>query len=476
MRRARLSDWQRRLQSRQKDWRIRISRFAFESIPSLGTAEVPIVSPLTVFCGPNGTGKTTLLRALWATLDPAGASTVMAERRVNRAGSASADIVWSDTPSTLEVDFSVDLLQPRHVSVTPVVYVDSASETRKHQDFFSRFESVDEITNGAGMNVLDQKSLSEINYILQRDYRSVNLYEIEADGVIPFFEVAYANDRYDSRTMGSGEISAFYIWWMLKNMDKDSVVLIEEPEAFLSFACQQSIAEHIIVQIVDKHLCAIISSHSPPLISIMPKESLRFFFRGRTGVEIIANNPPPNYYEKIGIISHFEAIVFVEDALAADFCKGLLERIDASFARRVFIEVCGGDGEIVKAIQVTKNLRGPLSFIGLFDGDMRGKIPENALANSTCLPGQAAIEAVFREMVAGETAPLAELAGNTQLPVILATLEGADHHDWYEQISKELGLTRSQLFPMLFQIWYRSEENRLAADTMFAEITQIIDR
>lgn len=70
MRDVKAADALRRLHSRRADWRTKLSRIAVSDVPTIGTIEVSIQSPLTVLAGPNGVGKTTLLRAVWAALEP----------------------------------------------------------------------------------------------------------------------------------------------------------------------------------------------------------------------------------------------------------------------------------------------------------------------------------------------------------------------------------------------------------------------
>jgi predicted ATP-dependent endonuclease of OLD family len=272
------------LQSRSNDWAIRFQRFAVIGLPGIGTLEVPIQSALTVFSGPNGVGKTTLLRAMWAALDPETSTSTISANRKLLAGSALVDFTVRGVATTAEVIFSDAGPTVVGRSAVTVHHIDSAALTPIHQKSFCRFESVDEIINGAGARELDDQMLSEVNYIVNRQYRAIKLYEVELDITVPFFEVSYGNDQYDSRTMGAGEIAALYIWWALSRAERDTVVLIEEPEAFLSFGSQKSLANFIVSSVVQKRLVAVLSSHSAAFISLLPKECLAFFARTPTGV------------------------------------------------------------------------------------------------------------------------------------------------------------------------------------------------
>jgi predicted ATPase len=80
------------------------------------------------------------------------------------------------------------------------------------------------------------------------------VYEVEVgEGrVAPFFEVALGNDRYDSRTMGAGELAILFLWWSIDRASEDTLILIEEPETYLSPGSQQSFCAYLIASAVEK--------------------------------------------------------------------------------------------------------------------------------------------------------------------------------------------------------------------------------
>jgi predicted ATPase len=454
---------------------VRLRRLSYHGIPSLGTAELSFSSPLTVLSGPNGVGKTTLLRALWATLDPEGAAQVISGDRKLTAGSCLAELLTDEGEAVAEVEFSADRIRRLRKVKAAVVHIDSGSDALSNQAEFCRFASMEELTNGVGPRELDAEELAELNYLLHREHRSVTLFEVEMGGTAPFFEVAYGEDRYDSRTMGAGEAAAFFLWWKLRDLDAGTIVLIEEPEAFLSFACQESLTGYLVSLVVQKHLCLVMSSHSAPLITSMSQENLQFLVRGRKGLQIISDKAPPILLKSMGINPPIAGVVFVEDAAAAAFLKSILERLDPALSRRLSIDVRGGDGEIVAALTLTKSLQTPLRFVGAFDPDMNGRIPAKVAEHSMSLPGNDAVEVMFRNMVSANSEPLAAATERPNMDAILAALEGANHHDWYEELCRELGLTKAQLFPTLFNIWMRDERNEAAVTEAYGFLVNLLE-
>jgi hypothetical protein len=256
------------------------------------------------------------------------------------------------------------------------------------------------------------------------------VYELElADRVLPFFEVTFGTDRYDSRSMGAGELAAFYLWWSLARSAEGSIVLIEEPECYLSPGSQDAFRDYVASMAFKRKLCIVMTSHSSQIIAPLSKESTRFFLRNAHGIKLVADRPPPILLETLGIKPPVDTIVFVEDAAGSAFCRLWLERLDPNLSRRIEIIVRNGEGEIINAM---RHLQGPFQFIrflGLFDGDLKGKLPHDVQPLSAHLPGDRPIELVFREMVANEADKVAEATGWVDLETILFGLQGYDHHD-----------------------------------------------
>lgn len=69
MRYARLLDYRRRLITKVQKWTSRVDSLTYADVPTLGSMDLLLSSPLTVFCGPNGVGKSTLLGVLRAALE-----------------------------------------------------------------------------------------------------------------------------------------------------------------------------------------------------------------------------------------------------------------------------------------------------------------------------------------------------------------------------------------------------------------------
>ena len=269
MRAAQIDYWRRRLTLKADQWRLRLSRIAVDEVVNVGTVEVPIALPLTVLCGPNGVGKSTLIKALFAASQPGGID-VQDEPLLTKGKSLISG-------KLAEADFEVErnLAAPGAAFETfPVWYLETSREPKIYQNHFRTFDLVNDIVNGLAKVTLAENDLEELGFLLGRDYRAIDVYEFGEEERWPFFEVARGDDRYDTRTMGAGELACFHLWWRFKFIEQDSLVFVEEPETYTSPYAQRAFAAILMRFLVRKKCVAVVVSHSASFIQAVPLQSI----------------------------------------------------------------------------------------------------------------------------------------------------------------------------------------------------------
>lgn len=460
MRSARRKDLHRHLVEKIHRWSSSLDTFSTQQIPGLGSIDISFTSPFTVICGPNGIGKSTLLHALRLTLDgdaePQGASFA---KKLNSGGSF-LSMQIDGARQEIEAQFNNGVAIRSVGSLCKTVFISTGEKIFSLQDSLCEFNSRDDLVNGAGTKILSEKELQEVNYIVKRDYRQVCVSEVELNEISPYFEVTYGDDSYDSRTMGTGELAALYIWWKIKSAEKNSFILLEEPETFLSPATQESISNFLVSESYANGHCITMTTHSAAIISSLPPTSLKFMFRAG-GTLRVAAPPTPILLEKLGIKSVLSMILMVEDIAAGTFLKHLLEEVDPVLSASVRIEVRNGHGGVTRALREVCDFQGPVKFIGMYDGDMRANEDILQIKNALFLPGNEPIESAFRKLVIAHPEQLAVMRGvaTEKILEILSSAEGADIHDWYYELCTGLGLTHEQLLSNLFVLWKRIPSN-----------------
>ncbi|MEO1920729.1 MAG: AAA family ATPase [Sphingomonadaceae bacterium] len=293
-----------------------LETFTYDEVPGLGSGIITFESPLTIIAGPNGAGKSTLTKCIYRLLDGSSLSEIDDPRTNSGEVSLTGKLAGED----FERRYDLSKLTPlEDESDRPVIYVDCGRHALKLQEEIRKFASIDELINGVAAVDLGKIDLPAVSRILRRDYRSVRLYEVELGETVPFFEVAYGQGAYTSATMGDGELSALMLWWHFWRAPEGAVIILEEPEAFLSAGCQRTLSEYILSMIVKKRLFCLVSSHSPGFIENVASDGLRFLARTNDGVVVMDGDPPPILLKSVGIKFEIMAHAFVEDSAASAF-------------------------------------------------------------------------------------------------------------------------------------------------------------
>lgn len=474
MKLARVQDYSRWLRSQADKWPFQPERILFEDVPTLGTGEIVLSSPVTLLAGPNGVGKTTLLKAIWATLAPGLVELDGPTGLKLSSGRITIDYRLNAEHQTKTASFTLgDVVTDGEFKVE-VVHLDAASAVQEHQKEFCAFTDLDDIINGVGPRILDIAALLEVNYVTRRDYREVRIYEVEAtSGVVPFFEVSYGNDRYDSRTMGAGELAALFLWWSVDRPENNTIFLMEEPETYLSPACQEAICYYIIASAFEKKHCFIVTSHSAKVIAAIPETGHSFLFRSGGAIKVIEGTPPPAILGTIGVSIAVDTVLLVEDEAAAILLRQILEKYNSGLSRRSEIKICDGHGGISGILKKVGGQLINVGVFGVFDGDAKGEVEDKIRQHSVFLPGEMPVEVAFRRMVEADNEALRAATGSDHIPAILFGIQGADHHDWYADLCKHLGMTKAQVLPLLFRLWIRSDDNAVASQALVAELDKV---
>jgi hypothetical protein len=200
------------------------------------------------------------------------------------------------------------------------------------------------------------------------------------------------------------------------------------------------------------------TSHSPRVIESFADENLIFVFRQDKGIKIVDGSPTPALLETIGIEYAIDTALLVEDEAAEQFTRFLLEQFRPDLSRRSEIVNKQGEGNISALLSRAGKITS-FRFIGVFDGDQRDKIPEDISPLSIALPGSLPIEKSFKALVERNVPALEEITGKSSVSQVLFSLQGRDHHDWYEGLAEQLGLSKQQLYPVLFRLWSKDGQN-----------------
>jgi hypothetical protein len=270
--------------------------------------------------------------------------------------------------------------------------------------------------------------------------------------------------------MGLGELAAFYLWWALENLAEGSVLLLEEPESFLSPICQSAFAGILAMYTVRKKAWVVATTHSSALIREAGTKHLSFLYKDGVNSRRSAK-PIESLLSGVGIETSADTIMLVEDRASAIFGRLWIAHFDPMSASRVEMVQMGGHGNISKALEAFGGRNtGKTKIIGLYDADQKGQVSGELEAVTAFLPGRSPIEVEYRTMTTDDIERILPMLEIADLKQILFGIRRADAHDWFSGFCRGAKLSEEQLHLMLFKAWIahapNGEEARRAFDAL----------
>lgn len=482
MRAAKSNDLWRRL-FRRNDRKLRSIRVQFSNVTELGGGTLIFSHPINLICGENGVGKSaaiwTLVKALRADANLDGA------HKQHRPKPASGNIDLAEITFGVENNGSFQEQSSQFEVLANsgdapyVSLIDPGMQVPHLLAALRSDANLQDLVEGVQPIEVAGEELQDLRELAGKDYSAVHIYEIDDYGgmpVFPYLEVEYAGVKYNSLMMGLGEFSLIYVFWKLRSLPNNSVVLMEEPESFAAPRSQRALIDYL-AQVADRggHLC-ILSSHSGTIAERIPNEAIQLFSRDGQQVTITTNPAPRLLVDRIGLYLRRRFAGLVEDDAARAFCRALVEQLDPRVAADLDILISGSNGEISDALKKIKpdpNER--LVLVGIYDGDQRNAVPKDLAWPTVCLPGETNPDSELRNLVkSGSKDAIAKALGipNDTLVVALGGLEGTDDHDWTNRLCAALRITVAQLFSRLVPMW--AEADKAAASQFIADLRRAL--
>lgn len=336
MRSAKVQDYWRRAYKRE--YKNSILTLDLKGLNNL--AEIELSKGVVAFCGLNGAGKSTIISAI---KDLVGLSLTSQDvRRVNEhkiEGTAAFDRgIVSCTNCEQNRFFD------KGMETSSVKYIDSMLSA---------------LVGGKAYSYCSIREIEDVD---------------GSDLPFPFFQVEIDGIEYDTRSMGSGEHFLLYLFWCIKSTDKDTLLIIEEPETYISIFSQIHFADYIGKILAEDGIKVILTTHSPYILRNIKNENIRIVSRMGNNVSIIMPDNDITVEGILGIRLSCLGTLFVEDRVAADFLTVILEDKAPWILKQYSIDIVGGESAISERLKFPKSNNIHYSFIGIYDGDMRNSL------------------------------------------------------------------------------------------------------
>ena len=348
--------------------------------------EISFSKGITAICGLNGAGKSTIIAAV---KDLLGLN--LNESDLHKLKSATVNGQFEcDNKKISCSNCNGKRLYDTGYDLDSIKYVD-CDENIQIQEFNIRQANIEELLEQNEEYELSPEQISDICYLTGKRYQSCKIWEfedIEGIGIVPFFNVTIDEIEYDSRSMGRGEHFLFYLYWYINKCNSGTIVIIEEPETYISICSQIHFANYLGKQIAEKGIQAIVTTHSPYLLEHVKNSNIRIVSR----------------------MGNMAMITKPDDDMMAEDILGITQSYTGTL----------------------------LNWKWLF------------------LPGNKALEELYREYlhVPENLEKFCEIVGKEKKQIItmLATIDGNDYHDWFEELRKFLGIDGKMLVRNFYRI------------------------
>jgi predicted ATPase len=412
---------------------------------------VEIRSPITAFCGLNGTGKSTLLQLAavaysnpdpnWpryyvrtflnaGTLDPSPfADTARVEYKFWQEDRSLKSLTISRVASKWSG------YRRRLPRVVQFAWVACYLPWIEQRDAVARH--VNELTLENSEDVAAHIKTWTCR-VLDRQYDRIQMnivsYGNQRRAVA---RVRRGASEYSEAHMGYGEARSQYLIQTIESLPTQSLVLIEEPEISLHSHAQHEFGCYLVDVCTRKGHQVFVTTHSEPMLAALPSESRVYLHSGPDGIDVIRGLTAVEA-NSLMTKGHDKALqILVEDEVASAILTEILRKGDGTLLSTVGIHAAGGASEISIAIKTVAATGLPIAAV--LDGDKAA----NPRANIFKLPGTRPPE---RELF--DSAAVRDLIRDSyglELRDFEAGLAGVDHHEWCERLAVRIHQTEAAL-------------------------------
>lgn len=436
---------------------------------------IEVRSPITAFCGPNGTGKSTLLQ-LAAT-----AYSSIPGSDVDHFNISDFMIVGTLDPQPFAEDASVEFRywqRSREPRRTTLSYREGGKQwsgyrrrPQRHvfftgaghylpkieqRDFVVRYARRLQVLNHVPVasevlawtaRILGQSyeniRANTVDYLRNSRHRQTEVMSVQRTGI-----------EYSEAHMGYGEGRTIYLVSALERLPERSLILIEEPETSLHPSAQHQLGQYLLDVVNRRNHQIFLSTHSIFLLSALPSASIVYLKRTDSGIEQARDLSPVEVHSLLAD-GHVKALhILVEDDCARSVLREIIRRGDQDFLRVVDIHIGGDSGVIAQTVRSLKTTGIQIACVR--DADKGDSPKENIFK----LPGKLAPEREFFESEA--VCDHVKSTYHVDWRDFKTTLDGRDHHTWLDRLARRVNQERSGLLEELARVYaYSRSENEI---------------
>lgn len=443
----------------QHPWPKYLSSVTISGLRGWTGQEVRFEFPVTVLCGENGSGKSTVLKAAataYVQIDSASKtfyqSTFFPDTAWESFSNAKLSYRYREGQAEREYTARKKIARWRFPKKRPQRYViwQDISRTLPLDATVGYASIANRNAQEVSAKNLDTEIIKYYSSIMGRNYRSARFAASNIDEHRQVGIVDFQGNEYSQFHQGAGEDATLDILLLLQNIPDTSLLLIDEVEASLHPRSQRRLVHFLLWLARTKSIQIIMSTHSPYVMEELPPEARIFLERRPSTIDIVYGITPDFALNRMDDINRPELYIFTEDKESATVAASIIRSMSIDLARIAITPV--GPANIVNAIGIAaNNSRLPIRAIGVLDAD---QIAQNGCIN---LPGQEAPERQIikdiNKLAVVQLGNRLELNPESIRHAFNQTMSISDHHQWLESMARATGHTSDYLWETMCLVW-----------------------
>lgn len=418
-----------------------------------------IESPITAFCGVNGTGKSTVMQLAAAAYQSTGGSRyyfstfILAGTLDHKAfeDTASVEFTYAEPPASSGAITSRTLTVSRSGSSwsgydrqpqRKVVYLGTNFYT-SHADRDDYFKSLvqDRTFVSRSQSLVTDAAAEWVSRILLCKYDAAHVNSMRKKWGRSVTQMVSAKRegglQYSESNMGSGEARLYAMVLKLEAVPEKSLVLLEEPETSLHPSAQYELGKYLMHLAERRKLQILLTTHSEYLLLALPQKSRIYLKREGNHVVPLPGIGVRQAVSMMDDLAVPSIYILVEDDVSEAIVRELLRMHDADFLKTARIVITGDATRIQQTIEVFLEQKMPICAVR--DGDKGADTKKHLLKLFGTEPPEKEIfkSSTFRSYF--QNSLHVDLAG------VELKNQQSDHHRWFDSVEQQCAFSRSEL-------------------------------
>jgi hypothetical protein len=219
--------------------------------------------------------------------------------------------------------------------------------------------------------VLKKEHVDKVSYILGRKYKCIKFLEHRLWGTRGGTAMLSTDKlNYTEAYAGSGEFAVVSLVMNLFSAKDKSLILLDEPEVSLHPGAQKRMMELIYSLVEKRKHQVVLSTHSPVLVNMLPKEAVKLFIydEDTESAKIAQNILPDEAFVELGH-DLSERTIITEDKLAKEVIARAIQN-EPSLKKSFNIQYVPGGAEAILSKHLPSHAAvGRSDILFLLDGD-----------------------------------------------------------------------------------------------------------